>query len=185
MKAFRKILLTAGVIGLAVAAAFPHVDYYLKSRPESLSKVAAAKRYLSLICPSIKISNYLDSLVVQRKKELDLRYYDNDSLAAANNRVGALEARLSIAQGSYVRQLEKEAKNLLDPKFLWPEKVQKDIEAIALNDFTVVGRFNAKEDYDRVGKEKAAVYAKEEIEAGKAASRVRLSLGLPPRGKGC
>lgn len=171
---------------LVTAAVFPYAKSYVDNLPKQLTKQEAASRYLELSCPSIKINDYLLDLDNKIKKETSLYYWDSNALANANNRVGALETRFNIAQDSLHKTQEKKSKEFLDPKYIWPKEVQKDIKYIAQQDFKEAGEYwlwkknkveRTQKELD-LQKEEAKVYSA-------AASRVRQELGLPPIGQGC
>lgn len=186
MNLTQKICAGVGVAALATAALFPYAKSYVDSLPQTLTKEQSAKRFLAIVCPVNKLNRQRLALEAERQKELGTYYYNSDALDLANKRVGALESRIDTLWDSIYQGRENTAKQLKDPKFIWPENVRNDLNVIADIDFEDVGLWNVLKLQNReMNKAEKEQDAKDAEVYLKAASRVRQNLGLPPVGKGC
>ncbi len=185
MNLTQKIFAGVGVAALATTAVFPYAKSYVDSLPKKMTKQEAAQRYMALTCPSNKIADYITSLEKKWDKEASVKYYvGSPELAAANSRVGALETRINIATKNFYAAEEKRAKELLNPKYIWPNSVQEDVKKSAQRSFLEAGRYH-QGDFETMTEEEKKEYLKEANQFVTLSSNIRQELGLPPRGKGC
>ena len=170
-----KSIATGVVIAvLAGAAAYPHVNAYLKSLPQKMTKEQAGKRYLQAVCPDGDIVKQMNKTMKKYKEETSKYYLSgSDELDRANARVGALNNNIISLTHRRVDTLRNSTKKLTDPKFIWPEDVKKDIETVADENFAYAGELAAF--LENGGKMPPSQY-------GNAADQVRRKLNLPVRG---
>ena len=171
----KNILIGAVIASLGVAAAYPHVNGYLKSLPQKMSKEQAGQRFLKAICPVNAINDQINAVEKKLKEERAKWYYPGEALDRANVRVGSLENNLVSLAHRTVNAETLSSRQLTDPKYVWPENVQKDIEAVADEKFRRAGWLSEKLKGRDPGKFKFVDNA----------NSARLKLGLPPVGQGC
>lgn len=128
--------------------------------PVVMTEDQAADRYLLLICRSNGANDRLGAT----------GYYDSY--------LGQpLDAQQKNALKKMAKVNARVAQDLEDGDYVWPEQVREKIDKVAvqLYELSATARSTAKEGEAQV------------LSAGpgKAATVVRLKLGLPPRGKGC
>lgn len=171
----KKVVAGFAIAALGVAAAYPHVNGYLKSLPQKMNKEQAGQRYLNAICPVNAINDQIHTVEKKLKGERSKWYYPGDALDNANVRVGSLENNL-ISLATRVRDAEVvSSRQLTNPKYIWPEGVQKDIDAVADEKFRRAGWMSETLKGRDPGKFKFVDNS----------NSVRLKLGLPPLGQGC
>jgi hypothetical protein len=174
MKLFQKALLSVAGLGLVAAAAFPYAKAYLDSQPKHLTVKEAGKIYLKAACPIIKHTNYLNSLQKKYDHEMSITYYDEESLAHANQRVAELGLRQKLAYEGYAKAEIQFSKILNNPKTIWPDSVKKEVKEYSTYSFMHGGLY-LNGDFKEADK----------LNDKNLSSKIRQELNLPTLGKGC
>jgi hypothetical protein len=178
MKLLQKTLLSVAGLGLVAAAAFPYAKSYLDSLPKQLTVEEAGKVYLGAVCPEIKHKNYWNALSKKYDHEMSLRYYNDESLADANQRVAQLDLRMKLTEEASAKAAIQGSKALRNPKIIWPDSVKKEIKEMSTYMFAS-GGYALNKDY------KEAEKLNQDIVNKKTGSKIRQELNLPTVGKGC
>ena len=138
------------------------------TEPTELTIEEAGALYLSAVCPANDAGDKYSKM------------YDRFELYASNSDTPnpKTQKAAQAAADAKVRQ----AQILSDPEAGWPSSLRKDLDAIATQNYEFAAWYSSIAD--------AKTWSDVESVPGsgkgsKAASSVRLKLGLPPRGEGC
>lgn len=128
--------------------------------PVVMTVEQAGARYMTLICSS--------------NEAMD-RFYATDYQYAALGAPLSEEARKAARK--YAKANAVAARKMADPEYIWPESVAPMVKKVAAGLYEDSASVSAMLEDNEVAL----------IDSGsmKPATRVRLELGLPPRGKGC
>ncbi len=124
-----------------------------------MSQEEAGQRYLALVCPT-------NSLIDQ----YDASGQSSESLQVSPDKA-ELASRIS-------QSMQQQAKDLMDPGYVWPSSVQQDVSDRAAAVFEMAAVYQDVADSGQEAFVDGALNERVNI----SASRIRLQLGLSPRG---
>lgn len=174
---------------IALTATTPLIANYVRNLPKNLSREEAGKRYLAIICPSnaqIEDLNQLftdyNSAKLESKRLTSQRFTIGPELDRAQARVNELDQQMTDL-GTRIRERAKtlhstfltDAKELRNPKFIWPSEVRQDILTMATETEATARVYLALSQGRDGGK----------TPDRQVTSRIRQKLGLGDRNTGC
>lgn len=136
--------------------------------PVELTVDEAGERYLEFVC----VSNAAKDKFSQVQQRLDPNTYSDTSIAAKIKKVSQQTADIVAAS----------AQGLSDPSFVWPQAVQEDMQKVGADLYEQSAWYASVADSETWAD--VDTY-RGSAKSSRAASAVRLALGLPPRGSGC
>lgn len=125
----------------------------------SMSSEEAGQRYLALVCPT---NDLLDQLESSRQA--------SDTLQLSPE-----EVKLA---GQVAQSMQQQANDLMDSEYLWPSNVQQDVSDRAAAVFELAAIYQEAADSGEISFADGSLNDRVNI----SASRIRLQLGLSPRG---
>lgn len=134
--------------------------------PVVLAKAAAGKRYLAIVCPA-NDANLAFNAAVEK--------YEGEQLSSAR-----LKAKTRAAARKAAAAQEEAARALTDDGYVWPKNVRKPLEGVALAMYDDAALLKVMAKKGSRWEDWTGASADHE-----SSSKVRLRLGLAPRGGDC
>lgn len=128
----------------------------------------AGERYLDFVCESNAAKNKWSRVA----EGLDPYMYSDSAVSPKIQRLSEKTATAVAAA----------AQGISDPDYLWPEPVRKDLQLVGADLYEQSAWYASVAEADTWAD--TSDY-RSGAKASRAASAVRLALGLPPRGEGC
>jgi hypothetical protein len=190
MKLNRKQTLIGAAVVIALAGGSYGAYTYISGLPKRLNKEEAAKRYLEIVCPGNALNEKINTLVAsirsadtEMKGISERRYSSQTELDNAEAKYKALGEKRDSEYKEYIALLSKQKENwkkaskqMVDPKYVWPDDVKESIEEGAAIGMELASRIS-----DHIER-KAELNLKE---GSQTYSTIRTKLGLEERGSGC